>query len=203
MGTRSIAGNRLSSIVRAALLLVGVSTYLIFPDDVVWRFIKTAPHARVLEHALFGVAAAILGFALLLKVKASAHPENQHSRGRSRITVTVASLLQAIGIGSLLPLPGFLLLVLGDVAASLLLYGRHSTAEDPRSEGEDSRRAPGPLQAFRWRDALATHLGLCCAFLSMAIFSVVLIDRVADALFAMTSLVSIAANCRPSLRGYS
>ena len=203
MGPRSIAGNRLGLIVRAALLLAGLSTYLISPDDVVWRFIRTAPHARALEHALFGIAAAILGFALFLKVKASAHPENRDSHGPSRITGTIVSILQAIGVGSLLPLPGFLLLVLGDVVASLLLYGRHSTAEDPRSEGEDSRRAGGPLQAFRWRDALATHSGLCCAFLSMAIFSVVLIDRVADVLFAMTAFVSVAANSRPFLRGCS
>jgi len=138
MGPRSLTGNRLGLIVRAALLLAGLSTYLISPDDVVWRFIRTAPHARALEHALFGIAAAILGFALFLKVKASAHPENRDSHGPSRITGTIVSILQAIGIGSLLPLPGFLLLVLGDVVASLLLYGRHSTAEDPRSEGEDS-----------------------------------------------------------------
>ena len=203
MGPRSIAGDRSSMIVRTALLVVGLSTYLISPDDVVWRFIGTSPHARALEHALFGIAAAILGFALLLKVKASAHPENRDSHGPSRITGTIVSILQAIGIGSLLPLPGFLLLVLGDVIASLLLYGRHSTAEEPRSDGEDSRRARGPLQAFRWRDALATHLGLCCAFLSMAIFSVVLIDRVADVLFAMTAFVSVAANSRPFLRGCS
>jgi hypothetical protein len=91
-------------IVRTALLVVGLSTYLISPDDVVWRFIGTSPHARALEHALFGIAAAILGFALLLKVKASAHPQNQDSLGSSRITA-VANLLQAIGIGSLLPLP--------------------------------------------------------------------------------------------------
>jgi hypothetical protein len=32
---------------------------------------------------------------------------------------------------------------------------------------------------------------------------VVLIDRVADVLFALTALVSIAANSRPFLRGYS
>ena len=203
MGPRSLTGDRLGLKVRAALLLAGLSTYLISPDDVVWRFIKTAPRARALEHTLFGIAAAILGFALFLKVKASAHPENRDSHGPSRITGTIVSILQAIGVGSLLPLPGFLLLVLGDVVASLLLYGRHSTAEDPRSEGEDSRRARGPLQAFRWRDALATHLGLCCAFLSMAIFSVVLIDRVADVLFAMTAFVSVAANSRPFLRGCS
>ena len=197
MGPRSIAGNRLGLIVRAALLLVGLSTYLISPDDVVWRFIRTTQHSRALEHALFGIAAAILGFALLLKMKTGAHPENQNSHGPSRIRVAIASILQAIGIGSLLPLPGFLLLVLGDAAASLLLYGRNSTAE---SEGEDSRRTGRPLQAFRWKDALATHIALCCAFLSMAIFSVVLIDRVADVLFAFTALVSVAANSRLFLR---
>ena len=32
MGPRSIAGNRLGLIVRAALLLAGLSTYLISPD---------------------------------------------------------------------------------------------------------------------------------------------------------------------------
>jgi hypothetical protein len=201
MGPKSVARNRLGLIVRAALLLVGISTYLISPDDVVWRFIRTAPHPRGLEHASFGIAAAILGFALLLKVKASVHRENQDNHGPSRISAAIASPLQAIGIGSLLPLPGFLLVVLGDLVASLLLYDRHSAAEDPRSEGEDSRRASRPLQAFRWRGALVTHIGLCCAFLSMVIFSVVLIDRIADVLFAGTALVSVAANFRSFLRG--
>jgi hypothetical protein len=199
MGSRRNAGNRLGLIVRAALLLVGLSTYLISPDDVVWHFIRTAPQSRVLEHALFGVAAAILGLALLLKVKVSVHSENQDGHGPCPITSTVASLLQAIGIGSLLPLPGFLLLVFGDPVASLLLYGRYSTAENPRA-GRDFRRARSPLQGFRWRNALATHIGLCFAFLSMAIFSVVLIDRVADVLFAMTALVSVAANSRALIR---
>jgi len=201
MRTRSIAGNRLGLVVHAALLLGGLSTYLISRDDVVWRFIRSAPHARALEHTLFGIAAAILGFALLLRVKASAHPEDRNSRSPSRITAAIAGILQSIGIGSLLPLPGFLLLVLGTVAANQLLYGRHSTAEIPRSEGEDFHRARGPLQAFRWKDTLAAHIGLCFAFVSMAIFSVVLIDRVADVLFAMTALVSVAANYRLFLRG--
>jgi hypothetical protein len=199
MGSPSIAENRLTLIVRAVLLPAGLSTYLIFRDDVVWRFIKTAPNARVWEHVLFGIAAAILGLALLLKVKASAHPEND---GPSRIKASVASLLQAIGIGSLLPLPGFLLFVLGDGALSLLLYGRHSTAAGPKAE-RDSCLARRPSQDFRWRNALAPHIGLCFAFISMAIFSVVLIDRVADVLFAITALVSIAASSRAFLRGCS
>jgi hypothetical protein len=103
MGLQSNAGNRLSFIMRAALLLVGLSSYLISPDDVVWHFIKTAPRARLLEHALFAIAAAMLGFALLLEINANPHTENQESHGRPRVTATVASLMQAIGIGSLLP----------------------------------------------------------------------------------------------------
>ena len=110
------------------------------------------------------------------------------SHGRSRSTAIVASFLQAIGIGSLLPLPGFLLLALGDLAASLFLDSRQAIAEDPGTE----RDPPGS----RWASALATHIGLCCAFLSMAVFSVVLIDRVADVLFAITALISIAASVR-------
>jgi hypothetical protein len=202
MEARSIARNRWGVILRAALLLAGLSTYLIFPDDVAWRFIKTAPHARVLEHVLFGIAAAFLGLALLLKVKASARPENHDSNGPSRITATVAPLLQAIGIGTLLPLPGFLLLVLGDVGISLLLYGRRPMGEDRKAEG-NSRPARRPRQAFPWRNALATNIGLCFAFVSMAVFSIVLIDRVADVLFAMTALASIAASSRRFLSGYS
>ena len=79
------------------------------------HFIKSAQRPRLLEHVSFGIAAGILGFALFLKVKASAHPENRDSHGPSRTTAAIVSILQAIGIGSLLPLPGFLLLVLGDV----------------------------------------------------------------------------------------
>jgi hypothetical protein len=178
-----------------------VPKYLISPDDVVWHFIKTAPRARLLEHALFAIAAAMLGFALLLEINANPHTENQESHGRPRVTATVASLMQAIGIGSLLPLPGFLLLVVSDLLASLLFYDRKSIGEVPEVE-RDSRRGQRPLQAFRWKDALFNHIGLCLAFLSMAIFSVLLIDRVADVLFAMTALVSIAANCRLLVRDY-
>jgi len=177
MRSRSLTENRLS-FVHAALLLAALSTYFISRDDVVWRFIKHAPHARILEHICFGVAAAFLGLALLLKVNVSTHAENDDVHDLRR-RVAVASLLHAIGIGSLLPLPGFLLLVLGDVGVSLLLAP-----------------AGRPPHAQRWGDAVIAHIGLGFAFLSMVIFSLVLIDRVADALFATTALISIVAAFR-------
>jgi hypothetical protein len=200
MSSHGMAESRLRLIIRAALLLAGLATYLISPDDVVWHFIKAAPHARVLEHAFFSLAAALLGLALLLKLRLGADPENQHGHDRSRTTATVARSLEAIGIGSLLPLPGFLLLALGDLAASLLPDSRQPIAADPRTERAHAR-AQDPPHGSRWGSTWAPHIGLCLAFLSMAVFSVVLIDRVADVLFAATAVVSVAASFRLFLSG--
>jgi hypothetical protein len=200
MSSHVMAESRLRLIIRAALLLAGLATYQISPDDVVWHFIKAAPRARVLEHAFFGLAAALLGLALVFKLRSDADPENQDSRDRSRTTATVARSLEAIGIGFLLPLPGFLLLALGDLAASLVLDSRQAIAENPRTEHRPDR-AQDPPHGSQWGTALATHIGLCLAFLSMAVFSVVLIDRVADVLFAVTALVFVAANLRLFLSG--
>jgi hypothetical protein len=189
----------MKSVIRAALLVAGISTYLIFSDDVVWRFIKTAPHARLLEHLSFGIAAAMLGLALLLKIRASADASRQNIHGLPRAKAVVSNLLQAIGIGFLLPLPGFLLLVFGEIGVSLLQSGQPSAREQPRA-APDFRRERRLSKAFHWGDAVVTHIGLCCAFISMIVFSVVLIDRVADVLFAMTAVVSTAVGFRDAWR---
>jgi hypothetical protein len=173
------------------LLVAGLFTYLIFPDDVVWHFVKMSAHPRLLEHVFFGIAASMLGLSLLLELAASAQAEAQDAQDSHCTRATLSRLLQAIGIGSLLPLPGFLLLVIGDVVVSLSLHRGHRTAGDVKP-GMYVHRAPWTLRA--WRNTLATHIGLCLAFLSMAAFSIVLIDRVADVLFATTALVSIAAS---------
>jgi hypothetical protein len=196
-----VARSRLSFIVHAVLVLVGVSTYLISRDDVVWHFIKAAPHPRVLEHAFFGLAAFILGISLFLKIKSETPPENPDIQNHSRTTATVASLLQAIGIGSLLPLPGFLVLILGDLAGSLLFGSRQPSAEDYENE-RYAGQARSSLHRSRWGGALVPHTGLCLALLSMSVFSVVLIDRVADIMFAVTALVSIATSLRSFMSGH-
>lgn len=193
-----ITRNGLAIVIRMALLLAGLFTYFVSPDDVVWQFIKTSANARLLEHGIFGVAAAVLGIALLLKMKISVDAKQQDTGHTSHARAVVASLLQAIGIGSLLPLPGFLLLVFGDLGVSTLLYRQHPIAEEPQIK-LSSRTVRGTHQAFRWRDSLVTHMGLCCAFISMVLFSITLIDRIADVLFAISALVSIAVISRHAL----
>ncbi len=195
MRALSITPDRLSFYIRMVLLVAALFTYLISPDDVVWHFIKMSAHPRVLEHIFFGIAASMLGISLLLELAASAQAEAQDVQDSHCTRATLSRLLQSIGIGSLLPLPGFLLLVIGNVVVSLSLHRGHQTAGDVKP-GMYLQRAKSTLRALRWRNTLATHIGLCLAFLSMVAFSIVLIDRVADVLFATTALVSIAANLR-------
>jgi hypothetical protein len=137
----------------------------------------------------------MLGIALVLKMQASACTGEHSVHDPNRTRAVISNLLQAVGIGSLLPLSGFLLLVLGDLGISLLLHGPRPFPGEPGA-GTDFRR----LSQGRWRYALTTHIGLCCAFVSMLVFSIVLVDRIADVLFGATALISVAASTRGALR---
>jgi hypothetical protein len=185
------------SVAHAILLAAAVSTYVFSPDDIVWRFVRNSSHPRAWEHAAFATAAALLGIALLLKINASLHAQNPTSPAASRFTAAIANLLQSIGIASLLPVPGFLLLVIGSVAATLFLSTKSSNAKAHTTKPSSPQPA-SPQQAPQWRPAFFTHIGLCCAFASMLIFSITLIDRVADIIFVITALVSLAATFRPA-----
>ena len=60
MTSISIARKNFRPLLRLGLLLAAVATYIVSPEDVVWRFVKDAPHSRLLEHCAFGVAAILL-----------------------------------------------------------------------------------------------------------------------------------------------
>lgn len=174
MESQSGSEGNLGSTLRVALLVAGLATYLVSPDDVVWKFVRTSQHARLLEHFGFGLAAVLLGIALLLKVQASTV---------GALSTTIGSLFQPLGIGSLLPLPGFLLFVVGELGITSLIAERES----------------GEQRSLSWKASLAEHTGLCCTCASIIVFSIVLIDRVADALFALSAIASIAVSFRRAL----
>jgi hypothetical protein len=183
--------NLLAPIIRGALLLAAVATYFVSRDDVVWSFIKAAPRSRLWEHVAFGTAAVALGAALFLKLKTGAPVPRQRSYETCQAKEVTAESLQAIGIGSLFPLPGFLLFVLGNLGISLFLHRPGSTSGDPSAERP---------RVSSWSRAVPEHPGLCCALVSMTAFSITLIDRVADAMFAATAIVSLTASVRHALR---
>jgi hypothetical protein len=191
-------------LVHQILLSVSVLTYLTDPEDVVWRYIKHASEARMLEHLCFGAAAVAVGAGAWLCTWAMAKgfsSENTYPRP-SRMRDT-GEILHAIGLGSLLPLAGFLVLVGGETIRigrreSLRIHNAQqcdvSTSEWQEEKAAELQTLPShslPTRSSAWRQAARIHVGAWFAFLSMIVFSATLIDRLAEILFAATLLVSL------------
>ena len=114
-----------------------------------------SPYPHPLEHLAFGVAAGLLGAALWLEVQASTGSE---TFGRRK---ALTRSLQAIGIGSLLPLSGFLLLLLANLVISAAMRERQaSDVEEPSVS-----RSHALLRVFVEHVAFAA---LSCQWLSSA-----------------------------------
>ncbi len=156
--------------IHAGLLLAAVCTYANDRENVVWRFIKNTPAVRTYEHFCFALAAAALFVAIWIRTSHTADHRNREILG---------ALLQAFGIGSLMPLSGFVLLVSGELALAVLRYSlqQKETPSGLTVSGASRSRLLG-----RW-----------CVFLSMVIFSITLSDRLADLLFAGSGLVTVVA----------
>jgi hypothetical protein len=76
------------------------------------------------------------------------------------------------------------LLVVGEVVRSVH-YARLKMQVARERFGAPLAALPGPS----WRWLVLSQAGMWCAFASMSVFSIVLVDRVADYLFAGTALV--------------
>lgn len=171
-------------LIHALLLLAAWLTYLFDPTDAVWRFIRNSPQPRLLEHLSFAAAAAAIGAGILLGAWRSdldSAAEGWTPRAiRSRCA---GEILNAIGIGSLLPLAGFVLLVGGETLRSL----RYAQLKLGTARNGPHPTVRPALPA--WSGRILSQAGMACALISMTIFSIVLVDRVADALFGVTLLV--------------
>lgn len=168
------------------LLAASLLTYLADREDIVWRYIKNAPNARLLEHLCFATAAVALAASAFLCTWATAK-ELSGSTDSGRVA-GAGEIFRAIGIGSLLPLAGFLILVCGE---AVCVVRRHNARAGGLARDRQEEKAAQPSA---WRQAARVHMGAWLAFLSMAVFSAMLVDRVAEVLFATTLLVSLLAH---------
>jgi hypothetical protein len=158
---------------------LGLLTYLFDPKDLIWRFIEGYPNRRGLEHACFMAATLLIGTAALLCSLA---------RGRNRSEVDpkttnsyrAGEVLYAIGLGTLMPLAGFILVVVGQTVRVLRLGPRRLDQEESSGRG--------------WATAIRKEAAKWGLLLTMAIFSVTLVDRQADYLAAGSYLVWAVLN---------
>jgi protein-S-isoprenylcysteine O-methyltransferase Ste14 len=194
-------------------LLVSLAflTYLFAPDDIVWAFVKGSSHPHLLERSLFAVASLLIGAAATICTWARAYPAPQTINSSAPIACDgpyrylrypnhLGNLLFAVGLGSLAPLPGFVILVAGQALLDFRLIRR---AQEDLQRAADSpqtlSRVPRLLPSFRpclptkgdapnWTPAFRQESAKWGLFLTMIIFTVSLVDRVAEVL-ALASLL--------------
>lgn len=156
------------------IVAVAVLTYLIQPDDIVWRFVKDRPGPHALERYIFIVATLFIlaGAGICTWARAK-----NTGDGPSRF---VGDFVYAIGLGSLLPIAGFVVLVAGEGVRlfRLALRGDAAAIESDTGWGRAIRR-----EAVKW-----------CVVASMIVFVITLRDRVADVLVVVSFVIGLICN---------
>lgn len=156
------------------IVAVAVLTYLIQPDDIVWRFVKARPEPHVLERRIFIAATLFIAaggaICTLARTKSG-------SAGRRRY---FGDFVYAIGLGSLLPIAGFIVLVAGEGVRLLRLALRGD--------------AVGTESGTRWGRAIRQEAVKWCLLVSMIVFVITLKDRVADILVAASFVIGLICN---------
>ena len=180
-------------------LLVGaaLATYSFDSDDVVWRFIKASPERRSLEHVFFLLAALFTGIGAFLCTRAGLNGKQAQStspaspRSRAFQWKNCGEWLYAIGLASLFPLAGAVILVLGESLRTLrlLLHGDGVTTRSSNAvERPQGNQADPQLRRSRWTDAIRREAAKWGLTLTMVVFSITLIDRVAEWLAVLSLL---------------
>jgi len=163
------------------IVVAAFLTYLIDPDDIVCRFVcdTSAPHFW--ERVLFIVATILIATGATLATWARTIPVTWIA---SRIRPCyLGELLYAVGLGSLLPLPGFVILVAGESLRILRLIRR-----------EQVQLQPPPL--VRWPTAFRKEAVKWAILMSLIVFVITLNDRVADVLVVTSFLIGLLLNLR-------
>jgi protein-S-isoprenylcysteine O-methyltransferase Ste14 len=200
------------------MIVVGLAfaTYAIAPDDIVWLIVRDSPHNRLLERSFFAFAGLLIGAAAAICTWARAYRGPEFAGASASVScdgpysylrypLHLGTLLYAMGLGSLAPVPGFIILVLGDALIVFRLIRRTDELERTATSPQDRPRLPRLLPSFRpcfpakgcspnWKKAFRQESGKWGLFLTMIIFTIVLIDRVADYLVLASLVLGLLLN---------
>jgi hypothetical protein len=186
-------------IVAAAFL-----TYSVDREDVVWRFVKDSAEPRFLERAFFVLATAFIAVGAAICTWARACRRREGATGIESYPHLpqarhFGDILYAIGLASLAPLSGFVILVAGETLRVLRLIQRAD--QQTRNFQQLSLPTASPVTPSAGQEL---HLRLGKAFkqeavkwglsLTMVIFVITLKDRFAEVLAGASFLIGLLLN---------
>jgi hypothetical protein len=192
-------------IVAAAFL-----TYLIDREDVVWRFVKGSTAPRELERSVFTFATLLIVVGAGICTWALGHHRPESTTGVEPYREPpypgfFGEFLYSMGLGSLAPLSGFVILVGGEALRLFRLFrrvddehGQHFQAH-PSTTSIPLASAAATETNSSWGKAFQQEAAKWGIFLTMMIFVITLKDRLAEILAASSFLVGVLLNARRPL----
>jgi len=160
-----------------ALVAAAFLTYLFDPVDVVWQFVGGTASPRLLERLAFGLATVVMltGAALCTRAWKSGARGARH----------FGNFLFIVGIATLAPLAGFILLIVGE--------GLRIVRLEARERLEISRGStPAAVRLRLWPDAVVREAMKWLLVLTMVVFVATTSDRAAEYLAAGSVILGTA-----------
>lgn len=190
-------------------LIVGAAflTYLIDREDVVWRFVKdsTTPHGPerfifIIATLLIAIGAGICTRARLERSPKTGMASEPHiSRCHRRY---LGELCYAIGLGSLVPVAGFVILGGGETLRVFRLIRREAqnSQESPLAAAPSLARPGAEETKSSWRKAFRHEAAKWGILVTLIVFVITLEDRYAEFLAVASFLLGTFLNLpyRPS-----
>jgi hypothetical protein len=169
------------------VIVAAFLTYLADSENVVWRFIKNRSANRVLEHLLFAVATLLVGVAAFVCTRSRVLRSKAVVSGQEQFVRSgfVGEFMYAVGLASLAPLGGSLILIAGEGIRIFRLAQRGSVP----SAAESGTLGPSAGAKLRWKGSLRSESFKWGIFLAMAVFSITLRDRLAEVLIGIACLI--------------
>jgi hypothetical protein len=195
---------RHQALVHQFVVAAAFLTYLVDREDIVWRFVKDSSAPRGFERFFFIVATVfiVVGAAICTWARDYHRPESaigMESYRHLHRSRYFGDLLYAIGLASLVPLWGFIILVAGETLRVFRLIQR----EDTRTRNlllhtlpTASPLIPPAAQEFHsgWGKAFRQETIKWGLFLTMVAFVITLKDRLAEVLAAASFLIGLLLN---------
>jgi hypothetical protein len=194
---------RHQTLVHQFIVAAAFLTYFVDREDMVWRFVKDSSASRGFERFFFVVATVfiVVGAAICTWARVYRRPESAtgmayRHRHRSRY---FGDLLYAIGLASLVPLWGFVILVAGETLRIFRLvqhedYRTRNSLQHPLTSA--SPLLPPAAQKFHSRlgKAFRQEAVKWGLFLTMVVFVITLKDRLAEVLAGASFLIGLSLN---------